>query len=314
MSSETKNLPTQVGDTSTQHSSVRNALFAYAKRARDGLVYSSAYLVVVAIAMATTVTYGLSLSASPAIAVIGLVVFAVYVGDRIADVESDEASNPERSAFIRRYRRVLSILSAGAYGVAVALSVLGGPDALALTLLPGAFWILYASDWLPSTGLSVGRLKNVLLVNSALVAAGWVLAVVGLPLAFADAALTPAVAVVATYIFLDVFVNTEIPNVRDAAGDAAIGVDTLPVVLGVTRTRRVLYGLDGVLGAVLVVAAVQGVVPAAFAGAVLVGVAYAFGLAAAVGRSDHHELLAVAGEVEQIVVVLVLAGLVTVGV
>ena len=43
-----------------------------------------------------------------------------------------------------------SVLSAASYGLAIAVSILGGPLALAITLVPGAFWILYASDWLPA--------------------------------------------------------------------------------------------------------------------------------------------------------------------
>jgi len=138
------------------------------------------------------------------------------------------------------------IAAALAYGLAVAVAVTGGPLALALTLLPGAFWVVYASDWLPDLGRAVGaalasitpddridagrvgatvtdggrsyvpRLKDVLVVNSVVVAAGGGdrphvppnrvrrVVVAG-----------PTVPVVFAYFLLRSFVDAELPNVRD---------------------------------------------------------------------------------------------------
>jgi len=91
---------------------------------------------------------------SPAAVVVGLVVFAVYTNDRLADVDTDVMSNPGQAAFVRRHRDVLYVLASIAYGLAVALSVLGGPIALAVALLPGVFWVCYATNWIPGAGAS----------------------------------------------------------------------------------------------------------------------------------------------------------------
>lgn len=274
-------------------------------RLKDLLVYSSLYLVVVAVAEVLTAMVALSLPLSLAPVVVGLVTFAVYVGDRVADADTDELSNPDQSAFVRRHGRTLSTLSAAAYGLALALSLTAGPFALAITLLPGAFWVLYASDWLPSVGARLTRLKDVLLVNSAVVAGAWAVALLGLPLAFADAALTPTVAVVFTYFFVDTFVNTEIPNVGDRHADAAIGVSTLPVVFGVARTRRILYVVEVSLGAFVVWAFLEGLLSAPLAGGVLAGLAYTLVVTAFVGRTEAYGRLAIAGELKALVVLAV---------
>lgn len=284
------------------HADVPASVVDLGYRIRDVLTYSSAYLVFIAMIEVLTVHLVLSLPLNPAPIVVGLVTFAVYAGDRIADADDDELSSPERSAFVTRYRTLLSVLTAITYGLAIALSLTGGPLALAITLLPGAFWILYASDWLPTLGAYFKRLKEILVVNSTIVAGAWAIAVVGLPMAFADAPVTPLAAVVFGYFFLDTFVNTEIPNVRDVEADEAVGVSTIPVVFGVRRTRRILYALDLLLVAFVGVALFSGVLSPAFAAAILVGLAYALALAWFVGRTAAPGRLAIAGEAKHLVV------------
>jgi len=174
-----------------------------------------------------------------------LVVFAVYTNDRLADVDTDVMSNPGQAAFVRRHRDVLYVLASIAYGLAVALSVLGGPIALAVALLPGVFWVCYATNWIPGQGVGrVQRLKDVFLVNTIVVALAWAATLTFLPLAFAGEPITTPTLVVFSYFFLRVGTNTEIPNVRDVDGDRAIGVRTIPVVFGVTRTRWILSAID----------------------------------------------------------------------
>jgi 4-hydroxybenzoate polyprenyltransferase len=294
-------------DNVSTHSKLLTTLLAEGRRVKDALVYSSAYLVLIAMVEVATVMFALSLPLSPAPVVVGLVTFAVYAGDRVTDVDTDELSTPDQSRFVRRNRTALSVLSAAAYGLAIALAVLGGPLALAITLLPGVFWVLYATDWVPAVGARFKRLKDVLVVNSAVVAGAWAVALVFLPLSYADAAFTPAAAVVFVYFFLDTFVNTEIPNVGDREADAAIGVSTLPVVFGVRRTRHICYALDVFLLAFLAVAYLEGILPVALAAGVLAGLGYALVLAWFVGRTERYGRLSIAGEAKHLFVVAVAA-------
>lgn len=314
MSSETKPLSAHADDDISWYSGFAGSIWTHGERIKDALVYSSAYLVVIAMIEVVTVMVALSLPPNPAPIVVGLVAFAVYGGDRITDAESDAISSPGQSAFVRRYESALSVLSATAYGLAIAISVLGGPAALAITLLPGVFWILYATDWLPSIGSYFKRLKDVLVVNSTIVALAWAIAVVLLPMAFAGAGVTPTALVVFAYFLLDTFVNTEIPNVADRKGDAAIGVSTLPVVFGVDRTRRILYALDGLLIVFLLAAYLEGLLTLTLTIAVLVGLGYALVVAAFVGRTRRHRRLSIAGEAKHLVVFAIILGLSAAGI
>ena len=272
---------------------IPDAVRRVGKPVRDALLFSSAYLALIAAAEVLIVTELLSLPLTPAPAVAALLTFAVYGNDRVADVETDERTAPARTAFVKRYHRLLYGLSALAYGVAVALAVLGGPAAFALALVPGVVWVCYAQEWLPG---HVKRLKQIFLLNSALVAGAWALVVVCLPMAFVGAPITPAAVVVFLIFFLGIFVDVEIPNVRDRAGDREIGVRTLPVVYGVEGTRYALYSVTSLAAAILVAAFLDGIFGLVTAAGLSVSLLVLLGLVACLGRIGDTERLTIAAE------------------
>ncbi len=282
-------------------------VLAGAKRLWNTLVYSSAYLSVITVVEVGIAMAVLSLPLSPAPLVVGLVTFAVYANDRIADVDDDAVDKPAQAAFVRRHRDVLYVAAAAAYGTALAVSMLGGPLALALALLPGGFWVLYATDWLPQLGDQMHRLKDVLVVNTAVVALAWAVSLTFLPLAFADRGVTPAVALVFAYFFLRSFVDTELPNVRDREGDREAGVRTLPVVFGLERTRLALYAVDAATAAVLAYAVVAGHLSVLVGLALGVGLVYSLAVTSLLARYADRPWLTLAPEFEYVVVAAALA-------
>jgi 4-hydroxybenzoate polyprenyltransferase len=275
-------------------------------RTGQTLVYSSVFIALIAMTEVAIAMLLLSLPLNIAPVVVGLVTFAVYSGDRLADADTDEISNPKQAAFMRRHGDVLYVLVAVSYALAVTLSVLGGPLALALTLTPGAFWVLYATDWVPDAGFRVRRLKQVVVLNSAVVALAWAVTLTFLPLAFADEPVTLSAAVVFGYFFLRSFVDTEVPNVRDVDADRQTDVATLPVRLGVRRTRYALYGVDVGTLALVGYATTVGVLPVAMSTALVVGLLYSVGIITLVGRFEDEGLLARLPECEYVFVAVTL--------
>jgi len=296
----------QIGDAQTEVAWERRAvagLTRVGERVGNTLVYSSAYLAVVAMAEMAVVMALLAVEANPAPVVVALVAFAVYSYDRIVDVDADAVSSPDQAAFVRRHRDVLYLLASAAYAVAVTLSLLGGPLALGVTLIPGLFGVLYASDWMPDVGSSVRRFKDLLVVNTSMVAFAWAVTLTFLPLAFTGGAFGPTAGIVFGYLFLRSFVDAELPNVGDVAGDREAGVSTIPVVFGVRRTRHVLYAVDLLSLGMVGYAVATEVLPAALGGALCLGVVYSLGVVSRVGRTDDSELLTIASECEYLVVV-----------
>lgn len=223
----------------------------------------------------------LSLRPSPAVLLAGLVTFSVYGSNKLVDAE-DEVNCPDRAAFVARHRDLLLAGTLGAYVVALAVAALEGLDSFLLTLVPAAAAVLYSAPWLPVDGGT--RVKDVLVLNTVLVAGAWAVYVTFIPVVFVDAPVTPAGVVVCVFFLLQTVVAGEVLNARDVAGDRAEGVSTMATVFGVRRTQFVLYGLDGVTLALLGVAATTGLLGDAAALALVPAVAYSLVVTALVGR------------------------------
>lgn len=282
-------------------------LIAIGEHVWKPLVYSSVYLALIAMAEVLIVRYLFSLPPTPAPIVVGLITFTIYANDRLTDLDTDAVSNPRRTAFVRRHRGMLYVLAALAYGLAVALSAFGGPIAFGLALLPGVAWVLYACEWRPATGMPFKRLKEILVVNSALVAVAWSATVVFLPIIFAEAPVTAAVEVVFLYFVLATFVNTEIANVRDMASDRRAGAATMPVVVGVPTTRRVLYGITLLTTGLLAYSALAGIMAVTAVGTLSIGLVCLLGVIRGIGRVENEQLLSVAAECTRLPVFALLA-------
>ena len=267
-------------------------------------VFVHTQLDIVGMGVAGTVTTMLilSLALNPAPLVVGLIAFSVYVGDRISDVKREPSSTAERSEFVKEHKKILSVASALAYGIAVAISLTGGPLSLAVTLIPGTAWIVYASDVVDTADLPMSRLKDRLLVNSSLVAFAWTVAMVLLPLSFVNHSVTPLALVLAVYFFLDIFINTEIPNVRDVNEDEKNGVATIPTTVGIPKTRSILYVLNLLLVGLLVLSGVSEIVPFVFVGILVGSRALSLLLNYGVGRVQIYRGLEMAGEMNHVLV------------
>lgn len=282
------------------------------EKLRAILQYSSAYLAVIASLQALLVLWLLSLPLNLAPAVIGLVTFSVYSTDRIADADTDTVAKPKQAEFVQKHSDTLYFMASLAYSVAVALSILGGPLALGITLLPGLFWVLYASDWISTSSARFSRLKDVLFVNTGIVAFAWAFTLTFLPLAFANAGFSPVAGFAFAYFFLGVVVSTEIPNVRDIDEDAEIGVSTVPVVFGVLWTRHFLYAIEIVLLALISLVVYYGYVSVPLAIGFATATVYSLGVTAFVGRTERYDRLTVAIESQYVVAAAVVIVLTTV--
>lgn len=307
MASKPQSWPEITDKTVGWSDSASSAVLARCRRTWAVLEYSSAYLALIAMAKTCIVIFVLSLQMSLAPIVAGLITFAIYAIDRLIHVETDRESTPRRAAFVRQHEDSLYALAAVAYGLGVALSVLGGPVAFGLALLPGGLWIVYARDWVPNTERDTRRLKDILVVNSALVAAAWAIPVVVVPIAFADATVGPAAVVLVVYFFLGTFANVEVANVRDVKSDRQDGVATLPTVFGTARTRQFLYALAALTTIVLGYAAFGGYLSATAATLLATGPVLLLGVIALLGRVRSGEVLALGAEFTRLPVFLVLA-------
>lgn len=185
------------------------------------------------------------------------------------DPEADKVNDPERTRFLLRWRKLLVSSALFFYGVALWLSWSRGLTWLCL--MPFGVALLYDLKWLPRHW-RYRRLKDIPGVKSLVVAITWALVTVFFPLLLAPGcSVHPAgLGLLLFWNTLLWFVNTVFFDLGDMQGDALEGTRTLPLVLGFSRTRRMLLALTLLAAAVLEFARWQGWLPPVVAWANLI--------------------------------------------
>ena len=201
-------------------------------RLLKGLFYSSIYSGIFVGAMCSAATFLLRLPFNPALPFICFSgCLLIYSMNRRTDLSEDSISLPERSRFTQRYGVYLLYTSMALFGVSLLLSIRLGVGILAIALLPQVMGVLYSQF----------RLKRVFIVKNLTVA---------LALTFPVLIVVAAEWPVQMYwillwgvVFIALFINTVIFDIKDVGGDAAHGIQTIPLRLGVRYTRIFCYGL-----------------------------------------------------------------------
>jgi 4-hydroxybenzoate polyprenyltransferase len=184
--------------------------------------------------------------------VMTLVAFSVYNLNRKTDEEEDAINHQERFTFTKRFEKPLFYAAVTAYGIALAVGALYGWRTFGIILIPIISGILYSEPLLPASW-SYRRLKEIPVVKNLVVAIAW-----SLPLALLPVLMTPGASftistIVAGCIFFSYFIFASVlPDIRDREGDAATGVRTIPVVIGVDRTIALLTCVNLLLGGIVI--------------------------------------------------------------
>lgn len=216
------------------------------------------------VAVSTMVFADIPLRPVPLFIVFAVTLF-VYSFNRLSDYAEDKQNVPTRATFIEKYGRPLLALGGVLYTVAIAVAVwLRIPGAPAL-VLPVLVAVLYST---------VG-LKRILLVKNLLVGVSWGLIPVGVGVYYGHLG-SFDVQFFAAFVTVILTIAAIVFDIKDIEGDSAQGIQTVPVLLGAKRTRRLSAGVTAVVGAVLAGLLAGGVLAERYA--VLLGfVAYVFG-------------------------------------
>lgn len=197
-----------------------------------------------------------------------------YSINRLSDFKQDEVSHPDRTAFLRGRLGGLKFIAATCFVVGYVLALLRNLIFFAGLLVPLALALAYSvgSKKMKVT-LGVSRLKELTLVKNVTISFGWSLVPVLVGLYFLQLPLS--ILALTPFIFLRLMVNTIFFDQRDVEADAAFGVNTLPVRLGMSRSSRIMDVLDLVSGVYIAAVVAFGVIPL-FAGALILFVPYSF--------------------------------------
>ncbi|WFN34280.1 UbiA family prenyltransferase [Methanogenium sp. S4BF] len=219
----------------------------------DNFLYSSLYLCIAAVSMVylSSVFQDIPLSL-PACLIIFLVTFSVYNLNRKTDEDEDAINHSRRYAFTKKYAKILMDLSIATYVVAFLIAGIYGIAAVAITAIPLINGVLYSIPFLPH-GFRYRRLKDIPFVKNFIVGLAWALPIALLPVACSGCPPGEMTIAVGFLFFLLSFIDSTVFDIRDVKGDAETGVQTIPVILGIQRTRILLSVMNGMgIGIILV--------------------------------------------------------------
>lgn len=191
-----------------------------------------------------------------------LMTWSMYTLNRTGDVNEDMVNRPDRAQLVHRHVRVLRLLAIACYGVALGLSFVSGRWAFVIPLAILVLGFTYSFAWMPIRNReNRRRLKDVTLVKNLTISAAVASTAVLLPVLHTSDHLSSSVFALFVFVFLRVFVNTVVFDIRDMEGDRSAGVNTIPVVCGVRKTKTLLYILNLAVALVVVLSVMSAVLP-----------------------------------------------------
>lgn len=196
-----------------------------------------------------------------------LVTFSVYGLNKFTDKAEDSINRPETLSKASGYYLVFSI---AAMGFGFLIGLWEGILAFFVLCAPVIIGVIYSVR----LSKSIPRLKEIVGVKSLVVALSWALTGSLLPDSFCKASFQ-VIAIVFIYIFIRVFVGATLCDVLDKKGDLASGVETIPIRLGRSKTKKLLIFLNS-LGILLPIYCVATGTLIRFIPAQLFGVLYGY--------------------------------------
>jgi len=195
-----------------------------------------------------------------ALVIMLLVPFSVYNMNRKTDEEEDSVNHPGRYLFTKRYEQPLAHCALVAYVLAAVIAASFGWGAVIVTLVPLIAGIFYSMPVLPKA-FGYRRLKEIPIMKNLVVGSSWSIILVLLPCMIASVPITLQTCLCLLFFFTYAFIASSLPDMRDREGDALAGVITIPVMVGVERTKKVLGALNWITACVVIILGVSTMIP-----------------------------------------------------
>jgi len=269
---------------------IRSSVFSKIREYGELLLYSSLFLGSAAMGMAYTSCFIQGISCTTHIAlVMFLVVFSVYNLNRKTDEAEDALNHERRFRITKKFERHLFISALAAYLIALAVAAFHGIAAFCVVMIPLISGIFYSVPVLPQC-CGYRRLKEIPLMKNLVVSSSWALAFSLVPVYLGASSPNGASIIVFLFIFCWTFVASVLPDIRDRSGDSATGVATIPVLIGVSRSRGLLTIIN-VSAGIIILAMGNTIIPFPAQVIVLASMVYSQVCIISIDRTSWNDLL-----------------------
>lgn len=269
---------------------IRSSVFSKIRDYGEFLLYSSLFLGSAAIRMAYTSCFIQGVSCTIHIAlVMFLIVFSVYNMNRKTDEAEDALNHERRFRITKKFERHLFISALGAYIIALAIAAFHGIAAFCVVMIPLISGIFYSVPILPQR-CGYRRLKEIPVMKNLVVSSSWGLAFTLVPVYLGASSPNGASIIVFLFIFCWTFVASVLPDIRDRSGDSATGVATIPVLIGVSRSRGLLTVIN-VSAGIIILTRGSTIIPFPAQVIVLASLVYSQVCIISIDRTSRNDLL-----------------------
>ncbi len=189
----------------------------------------------------------------------GFYIFAIHLLNQFTEETAITYSEPLRIQFYNRYKKLLITLGIISTFGALCLALKLGIVPFAFILGMSALGILYRVRIIPERlfkRVRYRRLMDIPASKDIFFALAWAVVLVWLHLFTAKGHFTKATLTALIFTFILAFVRSVIISIRDIQGDMIVGRETIPILLGIEKTKILLFSLTGLSGILLLVATV----------------------------------------------------------
>lgn len=165
-----------------------------------------------------------------------LSVFAVYCLNNLIDADDDEINSPKKASFVKKNKKIIGFVVAFSYSAAIILGILENIFAVLILLFPLLAGTIYSIQISPK----IPRLKDILGVKSLTVASSWAVVSTFLPLINSNNIPMMFIPLLFYFFFMKSFVISVLLDVRDIKGDKENGINTIPVIIGKAKAKKLL--------------------------------------------------------------------------
>jgi 4-hydroxybenzoate polyprenyltransferase len=271
-------------------SDIQYSLFSRIRDYAELLLYSSLFLGLAAVGMVFTSCFIQGISFTSSIGtVMFLIVFSVYNLNRKTDEAEDALNHECRFRITKKYEHQLFVAAIGAYLIALAIAAFHGIAAFCVVMIPFISGVFYSVPVLPER-YGYRRLKEIPVMKNLVVSTSWALSASLLPVFMTASIPEVTTLIVFLFIFCWTFVASVLPDIRDRSGDFATGVATIPVLVGVARSRSILTAINISAGAIIFVLGGT-VIPMQARTIIIASLVYSQACILSIDRTNRNDLL-----------------------
>jgi 4-hydroxy-3-methylbut-2-enyl diphosphate reductase len=176
-------------------------------------------------------------------------VFGMHVLNRYAD-KASRFNDPSRAALYERYKLPFFLASLSSVVVALIIAKAQATSIFLALLAMTVLGLLYSVRIFPESWMGVvkvSKLKDIPASKTIFIAGAWSVVATLLPALRQDYALGFHTIFALLVVFALVFVRSALFDIVDIQGDRLVGEETLPIVIGEKRTKRILlYSVFGI--------------------------------------------------------------------